>query len=188
MPIALAALRATLAHTLGRLPRAVWAGLALVGLVGLAGTVGARRIAHYGAARAAAARAAVQAEAARVAPMQRVVVQQRAARVDTVRLRVVQQVTRVETLVVRVPERVRTQFPVVDSLVRACTALAQDCSTLRRATADERAAREALERTLSLVLTAQRDSLQAARRRPTWGTALGVAGLVGASVWLGGRR
>lgn len=158
-------------------PRRVWAGLALV--VALAGLWRA----HTAAVREAfaAGRYSVQTDAARVGLAQRETVTVVSARVDTVTRRVVQRVAVVESLIVAVPESIRVAVPAVDTALKACSALAQDCERLRVLVGEERAAREALTASLGATIMATSDSLRKAAQRPRWRTvvtalALGVVG------------
>ena len=165
-------------------PRGVWAGLALV--VALAGLWRA----HTAAVREAfaAGRYSVQTDAARVGLAQRETVTVVSARVDTVTRRVVQRVAVVESLIVAVPESIRVAVPAVDTALKACSALAQDCDRLRVLVGEERQAREALTTTLGATVTATSDSVRTLQQRPRWRTVLGLTTLAALGGWLGGRR
>jgi len=120
--------------------------------------------------------------ASRVAPVYRDRVVQLAGRTDTAIRVVTRRVATVESVLVQVPESVLVAFPVVDTAVRACTALAQDCAQLRNAIVIERAARDSLDRATSMTVVATRDSVRSLKKRPTrkgkWLTA-GAVGLLG---------
>lgn len=64
------------------------------------------------------------------------------ARTDTIVRTVTKRIATVETVTVHVPDSVRVLFPVVDTALRACTALAQDCGRLRTQIAEERQAHD----------------------------------------------
>lgn len=136
----------------------------------------------------AAGRYSVQSDAARVHLAQRETVTVVTARTDTVTRRVVQRIAVVESLIVAVPESVRVAVPVVDTALKACTALAQDCAAMRVAFADERAARVALQRSTDAGLTAKADTIAQLQQRPRWRTLVLTAATVGVVGWLGGRR
>lgn len=131
--------------------------------------------------------------AARVSPAQRESVFVTALRTDTLLRRVVQRVATVETVTIHVPDSVRVRFPVVDSVVRACTALANDCAQIRATLTTERAARESLTVSTNIILTGVRDSLHIVEAIPkrTWQStskAVGVGALVGAAITFFVRR
>ena len=128
-----------------------------------------------------AGRYSVQTDAARVGQAQRETVTVVSARVDTVTKRIVQQIRTVDTLIEQVPESIRVAVPAVDTALKACSALAQDCDRLRLLVKEERAAREALTVSLGATITATSDSLRKAEQRPRWrpllaALALGVVG------------
>lgn len=141
---------------------------------------------HRAEVRAAfqAGRYSVQTDAARVGPAQRETVTVVSARVDTVTKRVIQRVAVVESLIVAVPESIRVAVPAVDTALKACSALAQDCATMRRLVGEERAAREALTASLGATITATQDTVQTLAKRPRWRTVLGLValGVVGGRV------
>ena len=132
----------------------------------------------------AAGRYSVQTDAERIGAAQRDTVRVVSARVDTITKRVVQRIAVVESLVVAVPESIRVAVPTVDTALKACTALSNDCNRLRLVVAEERAARESLSVALGATLTASRDSLQQARR-PRWRPLLAALAL---GVLVGGTR
>jgi len=166
------------------LPRGVWL-FVVACLVVLGG-----RCYHQRSVAASFTRgyAAAVDSAARIAPVYRDRVIQLAGKTDTAIKVVTRRVVAVESVIVRIPDSVRTAFPAVDTALRACSALAQDCAQLRDAIVVERAARDSLDRATGLVVVATRDSVRSFQRRPTHRSKWLTAGAVGLLGWLLGRQ
>lgn len=178
---------------LGRLPRGVWAFLALAALCSaLVWWSEARRAAAYQQGKRDAAAGAVfdsvllDRAAIRVAKQQ--------AHTDTVVQRVVVIRTRVESLLVALPDSVRA-LPAVPALVATTQQLLVEVDTLTHAITAERAAwtekakvDSAAIYSLRVLATARGDTIATLKKRPTWTRLVTTTATVGVAAFLGGRR
>lgn len=167
---------------LKRIPAAVWFGIlgiaAIVGLWWLVVSYGQSKYADGYASALTKAEHTLQ-----VDTVDRVV-----ARTDTVIKRVTTQIAIVDTLITQVPDTVRLQFPVVDTALKACTALAQDCAALRTSVMAERTTWAVRDTALRLTIVAKTDTVQSLRKRWTKKAAVLGALLAGGAGFAAGRR
>jgi len=110
------------------------------------------------------------------------------ARTDTVIKRVTQRILDVDTLIELVPESIRVAIPSVDTALKACTALAQDCATLRASVLTERTAWADRDTALRLTIVAKNDTVHTLRKRWTKKVAVLGALLAGGVGFAAGKR
>lgn len=154
---------------------------AVVGLVAL--HVRNDRIRIVDAHAAGYASALSRATLVRVDTIDRVV-----ARTDTVIKRVTQRIATVDTLILRVPDSVRVQFPAVDTALKACTALANDCAALRANVLTERTAWAKNDTSLRLTIVAKNDKVRTLEKRWTRKQAIGGGFVAALIAFFGGRQ
>ena len=167
---------------LKRIPADIW-----YGLFGIAVIIGLWfGVLHYGQRKYDDGYAFAMTKATivlRVDTVDRVV-----ARTDTVIKRVTQRIATTDTLIALVHDTIRIRFPEVDAALKACTALSQDCETLRASVLTERTVWAARDTALRLRIVAKDDTVRTLGKRWTRTATVLSAMLAAGTGFFVGRR